>query len=149
MPRPAPVKWTSHQVMRGLDVEAASITNIPIIILLDESWGVVAWYCCLCWRVLALRRPHNPNMDKHRLIGTSSCSPERIGTTSRASGTRTSIAPRYAPALSMIETAHLIRSRNSQEMDGGSLARCLMSLCVARVVHHRVCYVGGRGTVAE
>jgi hypothetical protein len=135
--------------MHGLDIKTACITNIPIIILHDESRGVVVWYRCLCWRVLALRRPHNPTMDKHRLIGTSSCSPKRIETTSCASGITTSTTPRYAPALSLIETSHLIRSRNGQQMNGGSLVRCLMSLCVAQVVHHRVCYVGGRGTVSK
>jgi hypothetical protein len=87
MPRLAPVKRASHRTMLGLNVEAASITHIPVVILLDEGRGVVALHSCRGqgWRVWTIGRSDNSTRYIHCSL-TAPHRPKRIGTTTPTTG---------------------------------------------------------------
>jgi hypothetical protein len=116
MSRLAPVDWASHRVMPGFDVEAATITHIPVVILFDDGWGVVALHRCRGhgWRVWTIRRLDNSTRYKPCTCSLSRIVTKRIGTSTRTTRTTASTTPHSTPTVSLIETAHLIRCRNGK-----------------------------------
>jgi hypothetical protein len=97
MPGFAPVERACHQSMLGLDVEATSITYIPVVILLDEVRGVALHSCWgQGWRVCTIWR-----LDNSTRYIYCSCSaspgPKRIGTTTPLTRTMPSATSLSAP----------------------------------------------------
>ncbi len=105
--------------MLVLDIKAASITHIPVVVLLDEGRSVALRSCWgQGWRVWTIRKSDNSTRYIYHSCSVSH-RPKRIGTTTPTTGTMPSMTSLSAPPAS----ACLKGCRNSQRMDGRSLVR--------------------------
>jgi hypothetical protein len=154
---PAPINWACCRGMFILDVKAARITNVPVVIFLDGGGSIVAWGCCRGhhWWVWTIWRSEYPTRDKNCTCPPSHIS-KWIGSLSNTTGMTPTEAPHSTPTVALTETAAVKWGRNVQQLDGGNMNRCWHSMllichCSAgRVVHNCwICNMRGRGTILQ
>jgi hypothetical protein len=140
-----------------LDVEAARITNVTVVKLLDGGGSIVAWGRCKghCRWVWTIWRSDYSTGDKNCTCLLSPIS-EWIGTTSTTTGMTPSASPITAPTAALTETPTVKWDRNVQRLDGGCINRCwylillICRRCMGQVVHNRwICNMRGWSTVLQ
>jgi hypothetical protein len=119
------MNWVCCQGMIILNVEAARITNVPVVEFLDGGGSKAALGCCrghCCW-VWTIWRLDYSTWAKNYTRPLSHIF-KFIGITSTITGTMLSVAPITVPTAALTETASVKWGRNAQCLDEGYINRC-------------------------